>query len=87
MRAISRVLNGLRIVHTSLGLKREAIVVLILLLPLLFHPEVRSYLAARGVRDWPVVDGTMPAIVLAGTYLYGACCATRSCSRTQHART
>lgn len=70
MRAISRVLNGLRIVHTSLGLKREAIVVLILLLPLLFHPEVRTYLAARGVPDWPVVNGTMPALVLAGGYLY-----------------
>src|SRR6185312_2213894 len=70
MRAISRVLNGLRIVHASLGLKREAIVALILLLPLLFHPEARSYLAARGVSDWPVVDGTMPAMVLAGGYLY-----------------
>jgi hypothetical protein len=70
MRAISRVLNGLRIVHTSLGLKREAIVVLILLLPLLFHPEVQTYLAARGVPDWPVVNGTMPALVLAGGYLY-----------------
>jgi len=70
MRAISRVLNGLRIVHASLGLKREAIVALILLLPLLFHPEARTYLAARGVRDWPVVDGTMPAMVLAGGYLY-----------------
>jgi hypothetical protein len=70
MRAISRVLNGFRIVHASLGLKRESIVVLILLLPLLFHPEVRSYLAARGVGDWPVVDGTMPALVLAGGYLY-----------------
>jgi hypothetical protein len=70
MRAISRVLNGLRIVHTSLGLKREAIVVLVLLLPLLFHSEVRSYLATRGVDDWPVVDGAMPALVLTGGYLY-----------------
>lgn len=70
MRAISRVLSGFRIVHASLGLKREAIIVLILLLPLLFHPEVRNYLAARGLADWPVVDGAMPALVLAAGYLY-----------------
>ena len=70
MRAISRVLNGFRIVHASLGLKREAFAVLVLLLPLLFHPEVRTYLAARGVNDWPVVEGTMPALLLAGGYLY-----------------
>jgi hypothetical protein len=70
MRALSWVWNGLRIVHGSLGIKREALALVVLLLPFVFHDQVRTYLEARGVRDWPVVDGTMPALVLVGGYLY-----------------
>jgi hypothetical protein len=70
MRLISGVLRGLGIVHASLGFKREAAALFILLLPFVFHEQVRTYLAAHGVGDWPVVDGIMPAIVLAGAYLY-----------------
>lgn len=70
MRLLAYVWNGLKIVHASLGLKREVATLCILLLPLLFHPQVRDYLLARGVRDWPVVDGTLPAIIVAGAYLY-----------------
>lgn len=70
MRVLSWVWNGIRIVHESLGLKREAIALLILILPFLFHERARTYLETQGVRDWPVVDGTMPALVLAGSYLY-----------------
>jgi hypothetical protein len=70
MRALSWVWNGLRIVHGSLGAKRAALALIVLLLPFVFHDQVRTYLEARGVRDWPVVDGTMPALVLVGGYLY-----------------
>ncbi len=42
----------------------------VVLLPVLFHEQARSYLETRGIHDWPVVDRTMPAIVLAGGYLY-----------------
>ena len=70
MRLLSWLWNSLRIVHASLGLRREAIALFILLLPFVFHDQVRGYLATRGVRDWPVVDGTLPAILLAGGYLY-----------------
>jgi hypothetical protein len=62
--------SGLKIVHASLGWKREAIALLVLLLPLLFHEQTRLYLDARGVHDWPVVQGTWPAVVLVGSYLY-----------------
>jgi len=31
---------------------------------------VHAYLAARGIQDWPVVDAAMPAVVVAGSYLY-----------------
>jgi hypothetical protein len=70
MRRVAWIWNGLRIVHASMGLKREAITLFILLLPLLFHARVSSFLAAHGIPDWPVVDGTMPAVIVAGTYLY-----------------
>ena len=70
MRAISRVLNGLRIVHASLGLKREAIVALILLLPLLFHPEVAEL--SCGTRRPRLAGGGRhhAGDCLAGGYLY-----------------
>lgn len=70
MRLVAWVWNGIRIAHASLGLKRELLVLLILLLPLAFHEHVRTYLAGRGVHDWPVVNGAMPAIIVAGSYLY-----------------
>lgn len=70
MRLLAWVWNGARIVHASLGVKREVIVLLILALPFLFHEYVRDFMAARGVRDWPVVDGTMAAVLVAGMYLY-----------------
>ncbi|MEI9901466.1 MAG: hypothetical protein WDN31_16490 [Hyphomicrobium sp.] len=70
MRLLSWVWNGARIVHESLGLKREILVLAILLMPLAFHPETRTFLAARGISDWPVVDASMPAVVIAGSYLY-----------------
>ena len=70
MRAFSRALNGMRIVHASLGIKRELLVLAVLALPFAFHPQVHTYLAGRGVADWPVVDGTMPALILSGGYLY-----------------
>lgn len=70
MRVLSWVWKGIRIVHESLGLKRELVVLFVILLPVLFHERARTYLETRGIQDWPVVDGTMPAIVLAGGYLY-----------------
>lgn len=70
MRVLSWIWNSIRIVHESLGLKRELLVLFVILLPVLFHEQARSYLETRGIHDWPVVDGTMPAIVLAGGYLY-----------------
>ncbi len=70
MRTFAWIWNGARIVHASLGLKRELLVVAVLLLPLVFHPQVHTYLQQRGIADWPVVDGTMPAVIVAGTYLY-----------------
>jgi hypothetical protein len=69
MRFFAWVWNGARIVHASLGFKREFLVLLILLLPFVFHPQARAYLQPHGV-DWPVVDGTMPAVLVAGAYLY-----------------
>lgn len=70
MRLLAWIWNGVRIIHASLGGKREVVVLLILMLPFLFHEHVRTYLELRGVRDWPVVDGTMPAFIVAGSYLY-----------------
>lgn len=70
MGLLSWLWNGARIVHESLGFRRELFVAAILMLPLAFHPEVRTYLAARGVADWPVVDAALPAVVVAGSYLY-----------------
>jgi hypothetical protein len=70
MRLLAWFWNAARIVHESLGLKRELFVLLILLMPLVFHDNVRVYMATRGVNDWPVVDATMPAVLVAGTYLY-----------------
>lgn len=70
MRLFAWFWKGGRIVHASLGVQRELFVLLILLLPLAFHPRAQTLLQAHGVRDWPVVDGTMPALLIAGTYLY-----------------
>ena len=70
MRFFAWVWNGARIVHASLGFRRELLVLLILLLPLLFHPQAQAYLNQRGITDWPVVDGTTPAVLVAGAYLY-----------------
>lgn len=70
MRLLSWVWNGARIIHESLGVKRALVVLGVLLLPYLFHPDVRSYLEARGIHDWPVVDAAMPAVLVAGSYLY-----------------
>jgi len=70
MKLLSWIWSGARIVHGSLGIRRELLVLAILLTPLVFHPGMRTYLAARGVGDWPVVDAAMPAVVVAGTYLY-----------------
>lgn len=70
MRLVAWIWNGVRIVHESLGLKREGVVLVILLLPLAFHAHVRTFLAAHGFPNWPVVDGAMPAAIVAGTYLY-----------------
>lgn len=70
MKLLAWLWNAARIVHDSLGLKRELFVLLILLLPLAFHDNVRAYLASRGVNDWPVVEGAMPAVLVAGSYLY-----------------
>lgn len=70
MRLLAWLWNAARIVHESLGLKRELFVLLIVLMPLAFHDNVRAYLATRGVNDWPVVEGAMPAMLVAGSYLY-----------------
>jgi hypothetical protein len=70
MRLLAWLWNAARIVHESLGLRRELFVLLILLMPLAFHENVRAYLATRGVNDWPVVEAAMPAVLVAGTYLY-----------------
>ena len=70
MRLLVWVWNGARIVHASLGLKRETFVLVVLLLPIVFHERARSYAAAHGINDWPVVQGIMPAMLLAGGYLY-----------------
>lgn len=70
MRLLAWFWNAARIIHESLGLKRELLVLLILLMPLAFHENVRAYMAARGVSDWPVVEAAMPAVLVAGTYLY-----------------
>lgn len=70
MRLRSSIWNGIRIFHESLGFKRELFVLAVLLMPFAFHPDVSTYLAARGVKDWPVVDAALPAVVLTGGYLY-----------------
>jgi hypothetical protein len=70
MKMRSWVWNGARIIHASLGFRRELLVLVILLLPVAFHPGVHAYLATRGVADWPVVDAALPAVVVAGAYVY-----------------
>jgi hypothetical protein len=70
MGLLSWVWRGARIVHESLGFKRELAVIGILLLPYAFHPEAGVFMASRGVADWPVVDAALPSVVVAGSYLY-----------------
>jgi hypothetical protein len=70
MRLLAWGWSGLKVAHASLGVKRELVALFVLLLPLVFHGYVHDYLAARGVRDWPVVQGAWPAVVLVSGYLY-----------------
>jgi len=70
MKVLAWVWSAARIIHGSLGLTRELFVLFILLMPLMFHENVRALLAARGINDWPVIDAGMPAVLIAGSYLY-----------------
>ena len=70
MRAFWYGWNIARVVHASLGLKREAVGLIIFFLLIRFYEPARSYLAARGFTEAPDVPGLWTAIAFAGLYLY-----------------
>jgi hypothetical protein len=70
MRAFRYVWNVARVVHASLGLKREAVGLIVFFLLFRFYEPARSYLAARGFTEAPDVPGLWTAIAFAGLYLY-----------------
>ena len=70
MRAFWYVFEVGRVVHASLGLKREAIGLIIFFLLFRFYEPARSYIAARGFTEAPDVPGLWSAVAFTGLYLY-----------------
>jgi hypothetical protein len=70
MRALTYVLDVVRVVHASLGLKKFAFGLVVFVLLIHFYEPARSYLAARGYPEVPEVPGLWSAIIFAGLYLY-----------------
>jgi hypothetical protein len=70
MRAFRYVFDVGRVVHASLGLKREAFGLVIFLVLIWFYEPARTYVAARGFSEAPDVPGLWTAIAFAGVYLY-----------------
>jgi hypothetical protein len=70
MRAFRYVFDVGRVVHASLGLKREAFGLVIFLVLIWFYEPARTYVAARGFSEAPDVPGLWTAIAFVGVYLY-----------------
>ena len=70
MRALWYVWDVGKVVHASLGLKREAFGLIVVVLLLRFYEPARSYLTARGFSEAPDVPGLWTAVAFTGLYLY-----------------
>ena len=66
---LSFVWDCLRTIHSSLGLKREALGLVVSFLLYRFSEPARGYLSAQGLRDLPDVRGAWLAVAFAGLYL------------------
>jgi hypothetical protein len=70
MRVFRYVFEVGRVVHASLGLKREAFGLVIVVLLIRFYEPVRGYLAAQGFAEVPDVPAMWSAAAFVGVYLY-----------------
>ena len=70
MRAFRYAFEVVRVVHASLGLKREAFGLIIVVLLIRFYEPARGYLAERGFAEVPDVPAMWTAVAFAGVYLY-----------------
>jgi hypothetical protein len=65
----SYVRDALRVVHASLGLRREAVGLVVFALLFGFYERGRASLEAQGHHGLPDVPGAWPAVTFAGVYL------------------